>query len=199
MSRTTCHLDLGCGPNPRNPYSRSRVFGLDVRPIAPRAGVEFRVANLVLDPIPFDDNSFDSVSAYDFIEHIPRLLPTADGKATVMPFVRLVSEVWRVLVPGGMFYALTPAYPAPQALQDPTHVNFITEATHQYFCGPSAYGRIYGFVGDFHARRAEWVVPDDALTPRPRTVAQRWRRWRRGLQGRLTHFVWELEAVKPMR
>lgn len=190
------HLDLGCGISPRNPYGRRDLCGVDIRPLASTPQSEFRCANVVLDPIPYPDNCFGSVSAYDFIEHVPRLLTTTDGTATWFPFVNLMNEIWRVLAPGGMFYALTPSYPSPAAFVDPTHVNIITERTHEYFCGDPPLGHIYGFNGAFRASRVEWVVYLDSLvsarlTPRQklRFVHRRWRK-------RLTHLLWELEAVK---
>src|SRR3984885_14617504 len=95
------HLDLGCGEIPRNPYSRSQVCGVDVRPLAAQGSFEHKVANLFVEPIPYGDDSFGSVSAYDFIEHVPRLLSTPDGRSTTFPFIRLMNEIWRVLAPGG--------------------------------------------------------------------------------------------------
>ena len=193
------HLDLGCGVSPRNPYGRAALCGVDIRPLASTPQAEFRCANVVLEAIPYPDASFGSVSAYDFIEHVPRLLTTPDGRATRFPFVQLMNEVWRVLAPGGLFYALTPAYPSPAAFVDPTHVNIITEHTHEYFCGDGAIGEIYGFEGSFRARRVEWVVYLDALVCAPLTLRQRLRRVNRRWRGRLTHLLWELEALKPAR
>lgn len=158
----------------------------------------FKCADLCLDPIPFPDNYFGSVSAFDYLEHVPRLLVSADGKSTFFPFVRLMSEVWRVLAPGGRFYALTPAYPSPTAFQDPTHVNIITQATHEYFCGTAPMGAMYGFNGRFRALRAEFVVHKDARTAGDLTPRQKLRRLKCRWQGRLTHFLWELEAIKEL-
>jgi SAM-dependent methyltransferase len=221
------HLDLGCGKFPRNPYRRSALCGTDIRAIPGSAGFEFRAANLALEPIPWADHSFASVSGFDFIEHVPRLLTTADGRATRFPFVELMDEIWRVLAPGGCLYAVTPAYPSPESFQDPTHVNIITERTHDYFCGESPLGRIYGFKGRFIARRAEWVRLQDAFdarpvdqratgsAPRPKVrplhkrfadaVRQAGRRARghnvspppKAVAERPVYFLWELEAVKP--
>lgn len=190
------HLDLGCGLTPRNPYGRRALCGVDIRPLESTPQAEFRCANVVLDPIPYPDNHFGSVSAFDFIEHVPRLLSTTDGRSTWFPFIVLMNEIWRVLAPGGLLYALTPAYPNQAAFVDPTHVNIITEHTHEYFCGDGRLGQIYGFEGNFNARRAEWVVYLDSLTPAPLDARQKLRRLNRQLRGRLTHFLWELEAVK---
>ena len=193
------HLDLGCGNAPRNPYERRELCGVDLREMPTQPGVELRAANVVLDPIPYPDGHFGSVSAYDFIEHVPRLLTTPDGRATWFPFIRLMNEIWRVLAPGGRLYALTPAFPNPAAFVDPTHVNVITDKTHEYFCGDGALGHIYGFEGGFRALRVEWVVNLDSLQARPRTWRQALRRWNRARRGKLTHLLWELEALKPAR
>lgn len=191
------HLDLGCGTVPRNPYQRPQLFGIDLRPLPDRPGVTFRSANLSLEPIPFEDHFFGSVSAFDYLEHVPRVLMSPDGQATIFPFVRLMSEIWRVLAPGGRFYALTPAFPSPTVFQDPTHVNFITASTHDYFCGESPAGRMYGFAGRFRVVQSRFVVHKDArLAYRP-DLRQKLRHLKYALQGRLSHLLWELEAVKP--
>ena len=197
---TTRHLDLGCGATPRNPYRRDEVHAIDlVRPDGMQPAL-FRRANLACQPIPYPEASFDSVSAYDFLEHMPRVLPSADGSGTVFPFVRLMSEIWRVLAPGGLFYALTPAVPAMAAFTDPTHVNYVTDETHSYFCGDPPPARIYGFVGRFEARRAERAMIPEDLTPATRLSWTRAiKRSIRRARGRLSHVVWELEAVKPRR
>ena len=205
MTASDAHLDLGCGKFPRNPYGRSRLCGLDVRPAPADVEFEHRVANLSLQPIPWPDNEFASVSAFDFIEHIPRLLPTADGRDTTFPFIDLMNEVWRVLAPGGRFYAVTPTFPHPHAFTDPTHVNFITDKTHEYFCGDKPQGRMYGFNGAFRAVRVEWVHSREAYSAvsRPRKSVARQlaaglQDFLRRLRGKPSHayVLWELEAIK---
>ncbi|HSR65501.1 MAG TPA: methyltransferase domain-containing protein [Xanthomonadaceae bacterium] len=208
------HLDLGCGKFPRNPYARGTLCGVDIRPLQASDTFDYRVANLSLQPIPWEDGSFGSVSAFDFIEHVPRVLADA-ATGTRFPFIELMNEVWRVLAPGGLFYALTPAYPYAAAFTDPTHVNVITAQTHDYFCGESPMGRMYGFGGRFEARRVHWTHPGDAYgaTPgspdnrRARTgakrVAEGLRNFARRLRGQdvaeadgKVYLLWELEARK---
>ena len=150
------HLDLGCGGVPRNPYQRGELCGVDIQALS-LPDIDYRSANLSIEPIPFPDNHFQSVSAFDFIEHVPRILPTPDGLATRFPFIELMNQVWRVLAPGGLFYAITPAFPDPDAFVDPTHVNIITDQTHTYFCGEEPKGAMYGFGGRFDAQRVLWV------------------------------------------
>lgn len=207
------HLDLGCGKFPRNPYGRKHLCGVDLRPLPASTDFDYRVANLVLDPIPYEDSSFASVSAFDFVEHVPRILLAADGRGTVFPFIRLMDEIWRVLQPGGRFYAVTPAFPHAAAFTDPTHVNIITEGTHAYFCGDKPMARMYGFAGQFEVLRTDWVRVHQAYNAdehspenSPRHGAlKRFARSLRGLSRRLrgkpeqrrdVYLRWELQAVK---
>jgi SAM-dependent methyltransferase len=208
------HLDLGCGAQPRNPYQRGRLSGVDIRPLPKSDAFDYRVANLVLHPIPYADGMFGSVSAFDFVEHVPRILMTPDGRDTMFPFVRLMQEVWRVLAPGGLFYALTPTFPNPEAFVDPTHVNIITDETHEYFCGAEPIAGMYGFEGRFEVRRAEWTHVHDsysAIAGSPenrkqhtgmKRVSRDLRAFSRRVRGkpdprdRKIYFLWELEAIK---
>lgn len=192
----TRHLDLGCGPVPRNPYRRDELFGVDLS--GSTEGGEIRRANLVTQPIPFADDSFDSVSAYDFLEHVPRVLLTADGQDTRFPFIELMNEVWRVLRPGGLLYAVTPVYPGKAAFQDPTHVNIMTVDTHTYFTRPQRMAAMYGFKGDFVARRVQLTRPDPrtAYIAPPANWWQRLRLAHRIRRGACGHLIWEFEAVK---
>lgn len=195
MSR---HLDLGCGAVPRNPYGCTDVFGVDLA-LADPDNERFKAANLAVEPIPFPNDHFDSVSAYDFLEHVPRVLLSPDGRGTRAPFIELMNEIWRVLAPGGRFYASTPAYPHPSAFKDPTHVNIITAGTHEYFARPHTKGRMYGFIGDFEVVRVTATRPDASHVYEPLQLSwpQRLRRWHRRQRGRLTHVVWEFRADKP--
>jgi SAM-dependent methyltransferase len=195
---TTRHLDLGCGAIPRNPYGRDEVHAVDIAAPGSLDARFFRRANLSLEPIPHADSSFESVSAFDFLEHVPRVLGTADGRATRFPFVELMNEIHRVLKPGGRFYAITPAYPRPEAFHDPTHVNFITRGTAAYFCGPDPGARMYGYTGSFEMLRNEWALHPEALSPGSRLgPLRRFKRWRRERTGRLSHLAWEFSCVKP--
>ena len=151
-------LDIGCGANPRNQFGASKIYGCDIRGSEEGSVVG---VDLFHDPIPFPDEFFDYVTAYDFIEHIPRVLTSRQGK-TRFPFIEMMNEIHRVLKPGGLFFSQTPAYPSKQAFQDPTHVNIITEDTFPfYFCESncndgSLYAKAYGFKGSFSLVTQEW-------------------------------------------
>jgi SAM-dependent methyltransferase len=139
-------LDLGCGETIRNPYQALQVIGLDIQD-----------ADLAIQPIPYKDNYFDYVTAYDFLEHIPRLLYVPQRR---YPFVELMSEIYRVLNIGGKFLSSTPAFPHGAAFQDPTHVNIITPDTfYEYFDDQKTWAKMYGFKGAFHISNMRYHGP----------------------------------------
>ena len=60
---------------------------------------------------PFDDNSVGVIRSFDVFEHLPSIMHT-------------MSELYRVLAPGGMAYIQVPSTDGRGAFQDPTHVSF---------------------------------------------------------------------------
>ncbi len=192
----TRHLDLGCGNTPRNPYKRDLLYGVDVKSVSMHKDYVIKKANLAIEKIPFEDNFFDSVSAYDLLEHIPRTLMASDQKDLVFSFVELMNEIWRVLKPGGMFYAVTPAYPRSEAFTDPTHVNIITGRTHHYFTEPHCGARAYGFKGCFKVKRVKWVRSKYEFEPIRLNTRQALRKLGDMLKRRNSHILWELHAIK---
>lgn len=142
----TISLDLGCGDTIRNPYHASQVIGLDIED-----------ADLAIQPIPYKTEYFDFVTAYDFLEHIPRLLYVPQRR---YPFVELMSEIYRVMKVGGKFLSSTPAFPHSAAFQDPTHVNIITPDTfYEYFDDKKTWAKQYGFKGQFVVREMRYHGP----------------------------------------
>lgn len=177
MDTTTKTLDLGCGNIPRNDFGATEMYGVD---LISHDNPNVKVADLAIEPIPFEDNTFDYVTGYDFLEHIPVLVYNNGVRKN--SFIDLMSEIYRVLKPGGIGYFATPAYPHKEAFMDPTHVNFITEHTLQYFCYPSPYTNwwsqlegcqnYYGFKGQFAA------------------IEQKWR------EDVPYHLIWKIQAIK---
>lgn len=147
-------LDIGCGGWPRNPFQAAEVFGLDICGDGQR---NIRHADLTVEPIPFDSGSFDFVTAYDFIEHVPRVVYVPQRR---FAFVELMNEVWRVLKPHGQFLSRTPMFPFSETFRDPTHVNIISHETFPlYFDDTHRWAAKYGFQGSFEVItqvRQEW-------------------------------------------
>jgi predicted SAM-dependent methyltransferase len=128
MIYTDLKLDLGCGRRKRSGY-----FGVDCQKLD---GVD-----LVCDcnlPIPLPDNCATDVNANDFLEHVE------NNKR-----IHIMTEIWRMLKPGGIFTSSTPDASVGQgAFQDPTHYAFWTHNSFLYYTN-DAYRALYGITAKF--------------------------------------------------
>ncbi|WP_019867363.1 methyltransferase domain-containing protein [Methylovulum miyakonense] len=150
--RPSVTLDIGSGPEPKNPFNADKVYGADLRENKEK-GVVF--SDFSSGYLPFANDSFDYITAYDVLEHIQRV--SIVNGVTHFPFIQLINEIFRVLKPNGIFFNSQPCFPSKEAFQDPTHVNIMTEDTlYLYFCKP-AWARIYGFEGSFEMINDGWV------------------------------------------
>jgi SAM-dependent methyltransferase len=161
---TPTSVDLGCGRSRRNPFGAEICIGVDMLPS--EGYNDYHYCRLGIDRLPFSNDTIDYFTAFDVLEHIPRVL-WRDGEL-INPFIMLMSEIHRCLKPAGIFYAETPAYPHSTAFQDPTHVNIITEETVFYFCPKKSpadddgcnlllkHGQNYGFEGEFMLDDQSW-------------------------------------------
>ena len=77
------------------------------------------VHDLNVHPLPFDDNTFDSIHAYEVQEHLASL---GDYKFFFAEF----TEYWRILKPGGLFCVTVPDISSPWLFGDPSHTRVIT-------------------------------------------------------------------------
>jgi len=100
------YLNLGCGP-------RKLSFAIN---LDNRVEVSPDIVCDATQGLPFPDNTFKTVIAYDFLEHIPI------GKT-----IFVVSEIWRVLLPKGLLKHRTPSTDGRGAFQDPTHRCYSTD------------------------------------------------------------------------
>ena len=150
------HLDAGCGNFARNPFNAEILFGVDISLTTPQnlnGDYFYQVSRDGL--LPFENESLDSISGFDFIEHLSREFGNPNT------FITFMNEASRVLKPGGLLFCVTPAYPAAAAFQDPTHVNIITEDTVSYFLKvKSGQGALdYGINSNFEMLEQFWVGP----------------------------------------
>lgn len=65
-------------------------------------------------PLPFEENTFDTVSAYEVMEHVGR---QGDWEF----FFAQWSDLWRILKPGGLFFGTSPHWSSPWCWMDPGH------------------------------------------------------------------------------
>jgi SAM-dependent methyltransferase len=73
-------------------------------------------------PLPFEDNSADEIHAYEVLEHMGR---QGDWRFFLAQF----EDFWRILKPGGVFYATTPHPTSPWAFGDPGHTRLLPVET----------------------------------------------------------------------
>jgi hypothetical protein len=156
--QSSTHLDMGCGLNARNPFNAKKLIGGDILPQS-QVGYQLDFEYIKIDStgkIPLPNESVNSISGFDFLEHLPR-----GSSIETNLFIKFMNEAFRVLTNAGILILITPAYPSSAAFQDPTHVNYITEQTVQYFVGnnPGATNLGYGFIGQFELITQEWVGP----------------------------------------
>jgi SAM-dependent methyltransferase len=151
------HVDLGAGAIPRNPFLAEQLIATDFQLTDRFTPGHKRIQCDLTQSLPFENNSIDSFSAYDVVEHIPRW-ERLNGEIR-FPFIDLMNEIYRCLKPDGIFIAVTPAFPHPASFQDPTHVNQISVETADYFCGDKAGARTlgYGFTGYFEKLQNNWL------------------------------------------
>ncbi len=192
--RKTKHLDIGCGRKPRNPFNYDELYGIDI--IAQSTdNFNYTQSNVVLDPLPFNDSTFDSVSAYDFLEHIPRF--AVINNRAQFPFINFMNEVYRVLKSDGIFYAITPCYPRAEVFVDPTHINFISRKTHTYFTTPNPGALVYGFNGKFDIIKVKRIKFSQGIDKNYSWIVKLIKNIVYTIYyTKKSHILWELKAVK---
>lgn len=90
-----------------------------------------KVMDFEKDPIPFDDQSVDGITAKMIVEHIFNI-------------DHFMNECWRVLKPGCEMLVTTPTAGTVAYWKDPTHVKGFVEQTFKYYAEwntDKAYGR----------------------------------------------------------
>src|SRR5688500_12502010 len=121
-------LDLGCGIQPR-PETGYESYGIDKFV----SGDNISNVDLSISPIQFEDNYFDKVVTYDFLDHIPTIAYLSNfflgaDVTAINAHIRLMNEIYRVLKPNGTFFAQHPdaSRNIDVAMANPTHVSIWT-------------------------------------------------------------------------
>lgn len=168
MNHVPLKIDLGAGLVKRPGYvsvDRRRSPGV----------------NLVCDAerrLPFIDNSVDEVFSRHLFEHVRNL-------------IQLFEEVHRVCKPGARVIINVPYYTSVKAYKDPTHVNWFTEKTFEYFEGKNWDNFEFPFRGAFRVVKIEYLYQRPFHRYIPFMGF-----WRRILMNTVTSMIAELEVLK---
>lgn len=185
------HLDFGCGGSPRNPFKADRLVTVDTKYTSHELP-----SNIILpgESLPFGDATFTSFSAFDVIEHLSR---DQDGKNI---FIFYMNELHRILAPGGVGVIIFPRYPYKDAFSDPTHENFATDETLNYFLaakgGPYYEGitTSYEVIANKRLRKWQsWIYDSQLhLDTSPKSFRRKLSLWKRDVMRfvRPQHQIW---------
>lgn len=113
-------LLIGCGNSRRKKIGLHNLewSGLVTIDHDPDCGADI-IHDLDEYPWPFEDNQFDEAHAYCVIEHLGR-------QGDYRSFFALFTELYRILRPGGHFYAIVPSLSSRWLWGDPSHTRAIT-------------------------------------------------------------------------
>jgi SAM-dependent methyltransferase len=116
-------LDFGCG-NRKLPGA----VGIDINPDTD--------ADIVHDlnkfPYPFEDSTFDEISADNVIEHLDNI-------------IAVMEELHRISKPGAVIRIMVPYFRAKWAFIDPTHRHFFTVESFSYFDPEHIHNKLYNY------------------------------------------------------
>lgn len=93
-------------------------------------------------PLPFEENQFDEIHAYEVLEH-------TGTQGDYGFFFKQWSDFWRILKPDGMFFATVPSRNSVWALGDPSHTRIVQKENLIFLHQPTYDGVGKSPISDF--------------------------------------------------
>jgi SAM-dependent methyltransferase len=146
------NLNIGSANNHEKEKNGQCWINLDMNP-----EVKPDVVHSLYDlPLPFEDNTFDSVLGSHIFEHVHK-----------EKFLPLVADIHRILKPGGYLLAFTPYGTSFDSWENPHHVQNFTESTWVYvmddiYCRDDA-----GNGANQMQPTNKWQIANITLVPMP--------------------------------
>ena len=109
-------LVLGCGSRKFPIQSEAEIITLDNNP----SHTPDVLWDLTKHPLPFDNNEFNEIHAYDVLEHLA-------SQSDYEFFFAEFSEYWRILKPDGRFHCIVPDQKSIWAFDVPSHKRIIIQ------------------------------------------------------------------------
>jgi glycosyltransferase involved in cell wall biosynthesis len=142
-------VDIGGGLNPYPEY-----FTIDLRETA-------NISHDLNDGIPLPDNSVGVLNASHILEHL-------------YDKTKIMSEIYRVLAPGGWVFIEVPSTDGRGAFQDPTHVSYWNENCFLYYTNSYLGNFIDNTTIKFQEYRRETYFPNEWLQNMNVCVTSAW-------------------------
>lgn len=128
-----CRLSKGIinYEEPKKFYREANITRIDINPDC-KPDVLHDLNKL---PLPFKDDEFDEIHAYEVLEHMGR-------QGDYESFFDLFNELGRILKPGGKFIGCVPRWERVWAWSDPGHCRIITRGSLMYLDKDNYEGQI---------------------------------------------------------
>ena len=121
MSDEYRELLIGCGNKKAKVLNigRPEFTNLTTLDIDPNTGADV-IHDLTVLPLPFEDDTFNEIHAYEVLEHTGQ-------QGDFRFFFAQFSEFWRILKPGGALIGTSPSLDSPWLWGDPGHTRVICQ------------------------------------------------------------------------
>lgn len=107
-------------------HFEGEVFTLDIQGENSDTHCVFDLENLhAMDNLPYDNEMFDEIHAYEIIEHYGM-------QGDYRGFFREFAEYWRILRPGGLMMISCPMWDSPWSIGDPGHCRMFAKQSFSW-------------------------------------------------------------------